>query len=59
MFMETGPVVLAGQVNVNIWKCNFVCIPLSIGGIILERTVSDPNLAGIIVYAPIINGESF
>eukprot|EP00066_Takifugu_rubripes_P016281 XP_011605547.1 PREDICTED: solute carrier family 41 member 2-like isoform X1 [Takifugu rubripes] len=28
----------------------------SIGGLILERTVSDPNLAGIIVYAPIING---
>ncbi|CAF98255.1 unnamed protein product, partial [Tetraodon nigroviridis] len=28
----------------------------SVGGLILERTVSDPNLAGIIVYAPIING---
>ncbi|XP_056908200.1 solute carrier family 41 member 2 isoform X3 [Takifugu flavidus] len=29
----------------------------SIGGVILERTVSDPNLAGIIVYAPIINAK--
>lgn len=29
----------------------------SIGGLILDKTVSDPNLAGIIVYAPVINGE--
>ncbi|XP_068168876.1 solute carrier family 41 member 2 [Antennarius striatus] len=28
----------------------------SIGGVILDKTVSDPNLAGIIVYAPVING---
>ncbi|XP_070763268.1 solute carrier family 41 member 2 [Enoplosus armatus] len=28
----------------------------SIGGLILDMTVSDPNLAGIIVYAPVING---
>ncbi|XP_073327509.1 solute carrier family 41 member 2 [Pagrus major] len=28
----------------------------SIGGLILDKTVSDPNLAGIIVYAPVING---
>uniref|UniRef100_A0A667XFM7 Solute carrier family 41 member n=1 Tax=Myripristis murdjan TaxID=586833 RepID=A0A667XFM7_9TELE len=28
----------------------------SIGGLILDKTVSDPNLAGVIVYAPVING---
>ncbi|XP_041853415.1 solute carrier family 41 member 2 [Melanotaenia boesemani] len=28
----------------------------SIGGLILDKTVSDPNLSGIIVYAPVING---
>ncbi|XP_039618119.1 solute carrier family 41 member 2-like [Polypterus senegalus] len=28
----------------------------SIGGLILDKTVSDPNLAGIVVYAPVING---
>ncbi|XP_059190271.1 solute carrier family 41 member 2 [Centropristis striata] len=28
----------------------------SIGGLILDKAVSDPNLAGIIVYAPVING---
>uniref|UniRef100_A0A7N8YR35 Solute carrier family 41 member n=1 Tax=Mastacembelus armatus TaxID=205130 RepID=A0A7N8YR35_9TELE len=28
----------------------------SIGGLILDKTVSDPNLVGIIIYAPVING---
>ncbi|XP_077568428.1 solute carrier family 41 member 2 isoform X2 [Stigmatopora nigra] len=28
----------------------------SLGGLILDKTVSDPNLAGIILYAPVING---
>ncbi|XP_066866116.1 solute carrier family 41 member 2 [Kogia breviceps] len=28
----------------------------SIGGLILDTTVSDPNLAGIVVYTPVING---
>ncbi|XP_071756420.2 solute carrier family 41 member 2 [Centroberyx gerrardi] len=28
----------------------------SLGGLILDKTVSDPNLAGIIIYAPVING---
>ncbi|XP_077400588.1 solute carrier family 41 member 2 isoform X1 [Vanacampus margaritifer] len=28
----------------------------SIGGLILDKTVSDPNLAGIVVYTPVING---
>lgn len=36
----------------------FVCLYFSIGGLILDKAVSDPNLAGIIVYAPVINGES-
>ncbi|XP_027128323.1 solute carrier family 41 member 2 isoform X2 [Larimichthys crocea] len=30
----------------------------SIGGLILDKTVSDPNLAGIIVYAPVITGAN-
>uniref|UniRef100_A0A8C6P2W8 Solute carrier family 41 member n=1 Tax=Nothobranchius furzeri TaxID=105023 RepID=A0A8C6P2W8_NOTFU len=28
----------------------------SIGGLILDKTVSDPNLAGIVVYTPVISG---
>uniref|UniRef100_A0A3P8WDE0 Solute carrier family 41 member n=1 Tax=Cynoglossus semilaevis TaxID=244447 RepID=A0A3P8WDE0_CYNSE len=28
----------------------------SIGGLILDLSVSDPNMAGIIIYAPVING---
>ncbi|XP_037539114.1 solute carrier family 41 member 2 [Nematolebias whitei] len=28
----------------------------SIGGLILDKTVSDPNLMGIVIYAPVING---
>ncbi|KAM6937874.1 solute carrier family 41 member 2 [Xenentodon cancila] len=28
----------------------------SLGGLILDKTLSDPNLAGIIVFAPVING---
>ncbi|KAG8578323.1 hypothetical protein GDO81_010452 [Engystomops pustulosus] len=28
----------------------------SVGGLILDTTVSDPNLAGIVVYTPVING---
>uniref|UniRef100_A0A3Q2Y362 Solute carrier family 41 member n=1 Tax=Hippocampus comes TaxID=109280 RepID=A0A3Q2Y362_HIPCM len=28
----------------------------SIGGLIVDKTVSDPNLAGIVVYTPVING---
>lgn len=29
----------------------------SIGGLILDRTVSDPNFAGMAVFTPVINGE--
>ncbi|XP_076155793.1 solute carrier family 41 member 2 [Alosa pseudoharengus] len=28
----------------------------SMGGLILDRTVSDPNLEGMVVYTPVING---
>ncbi|KAM6960524.1 solute carrier family 41 member 2 [Aplochiton taeniatus] len=28
----------------------------SVGGLILDKTVSDPNMAGIIVFTPVING---
>ncbi|KAM9807728.1 solute carrier family 41 member 2-like [Neosynchiropus ocellatus] len=28
----------------------------SIGGVILDKSVSNPNLAGIVIYAPVING---
>lgn len=30
----------------------------SIGGLILDTTVSDPNLVGIVVYTPVINGKA-
>lgn len=36
---------------------SFGYLSFSIGGLILDKTVSNPNLAGIIVYAPVINGE--
>ncbi|KAI1231036.1 hypothetical protein IHE44_0008481 [Lamprotornis superbus] len=30
--------------------------PCSVGGLILDRTVSDPNFAGMAVFTPVING---
>lgn len=33
--------------------------PCSVGGLILDRTVSDPNFAGMAVFTPVINGESW
>lgn len=32
-------------------------LPHSMGGLILDRTVSDPNLEGMVVYSPVINGN--
>lgn len=32
-------------------------LSFSIGGLILDTTVSDPNLVGIVVYTPVINGK--
>lgn len=29
------------------------------GGLILDKTVSDPNFAGMAVFTPVINGETF
>ena len=29
----------------------------SVGGLILDKTVSDPNFAGMAVFTPVINGE--
>ncbi|NWZ85945.1 S41A1 protein, partial [Poecile atricapillus] len=34
------------------------CLLLGVGGLILDRTVSDPNFAGMAVFTPVINGES-
>lgn len=34
-----------------------LCIS-SLGGLILDKTITDPNLAGIVVYTPVINGGS-
>lgn len=31
--------------------------PCSVGGLILDKTVSDPNFAGMAVFTPVINGE--
>lgn len=29
---------------------------LSMGGLILDKTISDSNLAGVVAYTPVING---
>ena len=35
-----------------------LCLRLcSVGGLILDKTVSDPNFAGMAVFTPVINGE--
>lgn len=34
-----------------------MCLSFSIGGLILDKTISDPNLEGIVVFAPVINGK--
>ncbi|KAK2842016.1 hypothetical protein Q5P01_012216 [Channa striata] len=39
------------------WEPIIIAMAISsIGGLILEKTVSDPKLAGVIIYAPVING---
>jgi hypothetical protein len=49
--------------NLQLWTCyvTFVshCILVnhSIGGLILDKTVSDPNFEGMAVFTPVINGE--
>lgn len=30
----------------------------SVGGLILDKTVSNPNFAGMAVFTPVINGET-
>lgn len=35
-------------------RCLCLC---SVGGLILDKTVSDPNFAGMAVFTPVINGE--
>lgn len=38
--------------------CNILmCLSSSIGGLILDRTVSDPNFKGMAVFTPVINGK--
>ncbi|XP_060793057.1 solute carrier family 41 member 1 isoform X2 [Neoarius graeffei] len=36
--------------------CHRVCVCFSFGGLILDRTVSDPNFEGMAVFTPVING---
>lgn len=36
----------------------YCTLSFSIGGLILDTTVSDPNLVGIVVYTPVINGKT-
>uniref|UniRef100_A0AAY5KQY5 Solute carrier family 41 member n=1 Tax=Esox lucius TaxID=8010 RepID=A0AAY5KQY5_ESOLU len=33
-----------------------LCVILSVGGLILDKTVSNPNFAGMAVFTPVING---
>lgn len=30
---------------------------LSMGGLILDKTITDSNLGGLVVYTPVINGQ--
>lgn len=40
---------------IDFYKHGF--LSFSIGGLILDKTESNPNLAGMLIYAPVINGE--
>lgn len=33
------------------------CLSFSVGGLILDKTVTNPNFAGMAVFTPVINGE--
>lgn len=35
----------------------FVFVISSFGGLILDKTVSDPNFEGMAVFTPVINGK--
>ncbi|KFV71171.1 Solute carrier family 41 member 1, partial [Dryobates pubescens] len=40
------------------WEPVIIAMAISsVGGLILDRTVSDPNFAGMAVFTPVINGE--
>ncbi|XP_035521387.1 solute carrier family 41 member 2 [Morone saxatilis] len=56
MFNETFQHYSAGREERGYSLVGSHLMVLSIGGLILDKTVSDPNLAGILVYAPVING---
>lgn len=35
----------------------YSCLSFSVGGLILDKTVTNPNFAGMAVFTPVINGE--
>lgn len=44
--------------NLSGASVSFVSCLCSVGGLILDKTVSDPNFAGMAVFTPVINGEA-
>lgn len=36
---------------------NPACLSFSVGGLILDKTVTNPNFAGMAVFTPVINGK--
>lgn len=56
VFTKTGYLWqnLTDCITVSVTCCLYLC---SVGGLILDKTVSDPNFAGMAVFTPVINGE--
>lgn len=40
------------------WLWLLLCVISSVGGLILDKTVSDPNFKGMAVFTPVINGKT-
>lgn len=56
---QVGPVPVVSGAEPTSSLGVIVCLcPCSVGGLILDKTVSDPNFAGMAVFTPVINGEA-
>jgi len=45
-------------VLIQLQLCWYNLLISSLGGLILDRTVTDPLLEGVVLYTPVINGGS-
>lgn len=59
--IQSGGVRMSELLEILFHSSPLICgfLSLSIGGLILDTTVSDPNLVGIVVYTPVINGKTW